>query len=1346
LKAAAALAVEVGSYSDPESLEGCAHFLEHMIFMGSHKYPKENEYDAFVSSSGGVCNAYTEGEYTVYHFDVNHSALPKALDIFANCILDPLLARDAVDREIKAIQNEFKLAVLDDDSRLQQVLSHQIRSDHVLHKFGWGNEQSLRVTPAESGVDAYASLVQFYRTYYQQALHKMTLCVVSGFSLDAMEEMVKTSFSPVAKEIEPVKTHAYSSDSKDASTASWPLPSHLAIPEVACRTLTRLVSIKKSHRLVLTWQIPSVSTEYRTKPAQYLGHILGHECPGSLIARLKARQWASKLVAGLGESNFEDNSQQGMLSVDIELTDTGLIHWIEVVALINTTLQHLRNYCIYGKKENSSNVGLPQWIFDEMQSLAQLAFDYTEEEEAEDIAERLAVQMLPLLKRKEEDFVAAPYLFFEWSSSILSQLLLDYMDISQAKIILMSRAFKSDDDKEDDDDMDDEEDDDDMDEDDDDDDDYSDDDDSYDDEDDEDDRDREILTKEHIGQFYDITAAASTTEYPFLTYILPPVDETMDSPSDEVIDKDLLREEPFFHVKYWDKPISNELYQYWQRKAEEEAETQASLPPRNPFVPKDLAILKSAEHIAGTSNEKKPLSKRPRLTSDNENGQVSGNACNACPPVDVLPLFADGKSWLYHCCDTRFHVPKVEVFVDIALPLPVEAQLDAFAQRHSSDRHGKKGASVSSRDLFVEEVVCRDILVSLSRDVLTSSAWYMAELAGLESEISSRPSSIVLSIRGFHDHALALLCTSLESILQLPGSEVDDILADELQLRRIVQDIVRKRYANALLTSQQLSQEQRLAHLMTDEVSSAERLSCLDRLLAPTSTGSTDHVISEIVLKIKAYRQRLCGAGEMHVMVHGNVSLENAQSLLSSLTTRLRHCASRNTNSSITTTTTATNASVGKKGKAKKQAVINNSAPSAPSFPQRLLSRSLPINTIPLAFQFARSSVEENTAIELYFQFPAILYASLHDPGSFGTVDIEEETYFTAWMALQLLELHWSEPFFDRLRSQLQLGYLVDCSLRETRNQLGICLRIVSATHSAPKLLQHIVDDFILKQLKELFPSSPSSTDNSFVATKLVENLLARKQQPDLSLGDASQRHWSLVEDRLLDWSNLATASDAKQVFTFRLRERQVAYLQQLLLLGGGASSDRAHSCMQREQLLQQHLLNVAQWLFVGDSNVSFAASQPATREFVALDGFLRSSLSGTGSGGLRLLLSIAMPRPSLSEGGEKEPDDESNNQKDDDESEGHSEEGSHNERDNSVSERDDDDDGDTEEGDGGGDEIVRKTTLKECQDILRNALASIVASTPIVSPDGKGKSRGKNNTKKANLGAKKRKLTFVTL
>ena len=107
---AVCLTVGAGSFQDPQECQGTAHFLEHMLFMGSKKYPKENDFEVFLSKNGGSSNAYTESEHTVYYFSSVVEALPKALDILANFFIDPLFSTNAIDREINAIENEFSLS------------------------------------------------------------------------------------------------------------------------------------------------------------------------------------------------------------------------------------------------------------------------------------------------------------------------------------------------------------------------------------------------------------------------------------------------------------------------------------------------------------------------------------------------------------------------------------------------------------------------------------------------------------------------------------------------------------------------------------------------------------------------------------------------------------------------------------------------------------------------------------------------------------------------------------------------------------------------------------------------------------------------------------------------------------------------------------------------------------------------------------------------------------------------------------------------------------------------------------------------------------------------------------
>jgi len=87
-RAGAALRVNVGASS--ENIMGLAHFLEHMLFLGSKKYPSTSHFKQQLSKSGGKSNAFTSDEFTTYYFNVLNSNLEEMLEIWSRFFIDPL--------------------------------------------------------------------------------------------------------------------------------------------------------------------------------------------------------------------------------------------------------------------------------------------------------------------------------------------------------------------------------------------------------------------------------------------------------------------------------------------------------------------------------------------------------------------------------------------------------------------------------------------------------------------------------------------------------------------------------------------------------------------------------------------------------------------------------------------------------------------------------------------------------------------------------------------------------------------------------------------------------------------------------------------------------------------------------------------------------------------------------------------------------------------------------------------------------------------------------------------------------------------------------------------------------
>ena len=120
-KSSAALAVNVGSLTDSPDELGLAHFCEHLLFMGTEKYPSENDYEDYLSKNGGTSNAFTSIDKTVYYFNVDNKGFEGALDRFAQFFISSKFSEGSVEREINAINSEFSKNKNNDTWRLDQL-------------------------------------------------------------------------------------------------------------------------------------------------------------------------------------------------------------------------------------------------------------------------------------------------------------------------------------------------------------------------------------------------------------------------------------------------------------------------------------------------------------------------------------------------------------------------------------------------------------------------------------------------------------------------------------------------------------------------------------------------------------------------------------------------------------------------------------------------------------------------------------------------------------------------------------------------------------------------------------------------------------------------------------------------------------------------------------------------------------------------------------------------------------------------------------------------------------------------------------------------------------------------
>ncbi|TMW57481.1 hypothetical protein Poli38472_003406 [Pythium oligandrum] len=415
--AAACLTVGVGSMADPDNLRGLAHYLEHMLFMGSAKYPDENEFEAFLSTHGGYSNGTTECESTRYLFEVAPRHLRQALDMFAQFFVAPLFKEEAMERELLAIESEFHRAMQNDFVRLQQVQCETASPTSRFNSFSWGNMESLKTVPEQQGINVRDTMISFFHKYY--AAHRMKLCVIGEDSLDDLETWVRESFDALPKR-----------DVGDTEVPRFAPP----FGQVAGQkpTLVRILPVRKTHAMHLYWPLPPLMPCYRQKPWEYLSHAMGHEGKASLSTILKDRLWATEVFVGISDSDaYEFGSFGCLFEVNVSLTKLGLAHWEEVGALI---FQVIRYLCAEE---------LRPWMFNELRAASEMNFQFHDEPYALSLCRRLSELMQRRYGVDRADLLRYDVVQGKFDPQ-MTRSMLEWMTPENTRVLLLSHAFADD--------------------------------------------------------------------------------------------------------------------------------------------------------------------------------------------------------------------------------------------------------------------------------------------------------------------------------------------------------------------------------------------------------------------------------------------------------------------------------------------------------------------------------------------------------------------------------------------------------------------------------------------------------------------------------------------------------------------------------------------------------------------------------------------------------------------------------------------------------------------------------------------------------------------------------------
>jgi protease-3 len=305
--AAVSMGVGVGSYQDPDSQLGLAHYLEHMLFLGTEKYPEPNSFQKFVDENAGVWNAYTAVDHTNYFFQLNAEQLDQALDYFSDYFKKPTFDPQYSDKERNAVNSEWSMGRSQDNWILYRLSGITANPEHPAQRLTVGNLETLSDKPDSK---LQEELLAFYDKYY--SANNMRLTILAKQSLDELQALVEKHFASIAnKKIDRPK---------------------VAVPGITFNEKGKIIhyrSLRELKQLMIEFPIVDNSHQWRLKPNAFINNLITSEEPGTLGEVLRREGLANSVYGYVDPDNY---GKDGYLRIVAELTDKGLQNRDQIIA------------------------------------------------------------------------------------------------------------------------------------------------------------------------------------------------------------------------------------------------------------------------------------------------------------------------------------------------------------------------------------------------------------------------------------------------------------------------------------------------------------------------------------------------------------------------------------------------------------------------------------------------------------------------------------------------------------------------------------------------------------------------------------------------------------------------------------------------------------------------------------------------------------------------------------------------------------------------------------------------------------------------------------------------------
>lgn len=396
--------ISIGSMEDPLEQQGLAHYLEHMILMGSKRFPETNSLDTFLTKNGGYNNAYTAPDHTVYFLEVNNNAFNEAVERLGDALAQPLLAETNAKKEVNAVNAEMVRAKSSDGFMMQDVDLATSNPEHPITKFAVGNNVTLSDKPNSK---LLPELRKFYETYYSAGLTKVVL--YSNQSLEQLGELAARTLSgmPNLNITEP--------------SVNVPL-----FREQDKSIVVHYKPVKPHKMLVVFFEMPEDKAEFKQKSGEYLAYLFSNNTDGTLADYLVKNGLSN---SGISVEPLADiGRNRGGFSFYIRLTEKGLKAQDQVISLL------------FQQIEKVKQAGIQPSYFSELKESLKQKFQHLPTEKDGMYVAQLASQMLsyPL-----QHIIDQPYLIEQMDEAAI-RAKLGLMTLENARILIVDDNAQTD--------------------------------------------------------------------------------------------------------------------------------------------------------------------------------------------------------------------------------------------------------------------------------------------------------------------------------------------------------------------------------------------------------------------------------------------------------------------------------------------------------------------------------------------------------------------------------------------------------------------------------------------------------------------------------------------------------------------------------------------------------------------------------------------------------------------------------------------------------------------------------------------------------------------------------------